>query len=33
MARYLIEYGRPKLFVFHLYIEKNAGTSLQLCKV
>jgi hypothetical protein len=32
MAGYLIEYGRPKFFIFHLYAEKFVGASLQLCK-
>jgi hypothetical protein len=31
MARYLIEYGRPKLFVFHQFAEEFVGASLQLC--
>ncbi len=33
MARYLIEYGIPKLFAFHWFAEKFAGASLQLFNV
>jgi hypothetical protein len=30
MARYLIEYGIPRLFAFHLFAKKFASASLQL---
>jgi hypothetical protein len=32
MVGYLTEHGRPKFFVFHWYVEKFVGASLQLCK-
>jgi len=31
MAKYLIEYGKPKFFTFHWFIKEFASASFQLC--